>query len=64
MSESVKVPKIPDCQFSHTTDDKVPAEYDGKTAHGPWAYMCHYHFVLYGTGLGTGRGQLLIKGES
>lgn len=39
------------------------ALYDGKTIHGPWAYMCQRHFDSIGVGLGTGRGQrLLLRG--
>ena len=30
---------------------------DGKTKHGPWAIMCMECFAVFGTGLGTGRGQ-------
>lgn len=48
------VSKLPKCDFC----DKQ-AEYDGKTAMGPWANMCTLHFGQYGTGLGTGRGQKL-----
>lgn len=38
---------------------KAPAEYDGKTRFGPWAYMCEKCFREYGSGLGVGRGQHL-----
>jgi len=31
--------------------------YDGKTLHGPWAFMCEDCFQDLGVGLGTGRGQ-------
>lgn len=37
----------------------VPAVVDGKTVHGPWAFMCGDHFDSHGVGLGTGRGQKL-----
>lgn len=36
-----------------------PATVDGKTKLGPWAGMCDEHFRLYGTSLGTGKGQKL-----
>ena len=38
-----------------------PAEYDGKTRDGPWAYMCERDFKIHGIGLGTGMGQRLIQ---
>ena len=31
---------------------------DGKTIHGPWAYMCERCHAEFGLGFGTGRGQL------
>jgi hypothetical protein len=51
------------CNFCDSAGKKVEAVYDGKTIHGPWAYMCEEHFGQYGIGLGTGRGQRLIVGE-
>lgn len=54
------VDEIPQCQFVHGTRDPELALYDGKTIHGPWAYMCAEHFRLYGVGLGTGKGQRLV----
>lgn len=50
------VEEIPPCSFH----PDVPAEYDGKTKSGPWAYMCQACFVRVGVGLGLGRGQTLI----
>jgi hypothetical protein len=45
-------------------DNITPAEYDGKTTEGPWAYMCGAHYSKYGMGLGTGVGQrLILKGN-
>ena len=38
-----------------------PAQYDGLSASGRWANMCEKHFKVYGVGLGTGRGQKLVK---
>lgn len=32
--------------------------YDSKTRRGPWAYMCFDCWLLYGIGLGAGKGQL------
>lgn len=49
-------PGWPKCDFC-----SKPASYDGKTAMGPWAYMCDTHFRMYGVGLGLGRGQKLLK---
>lgn len=40
------------------------AEYDGKTIHGPWAFMCQADFDKYGIGLGMGRGQELKKEQA
>lgn len=54
MSTSVKVETKPACDFCGS-----PADYDGKTNMGPWAYMCQGHFDTMGIGLGTGRGQKL-----
>lgn len=36
------------------------AAYDGKTIHGPWAWMCEAHFQTLGIGTGVGRGQRLV----
>lgn len=51
------------CDFCKMEGLEVQAQYDGKTVHGPWAYMCDNHFAVMGVGLGTGRGQRLIVGE-
>ena len=34
---------------------------DGKTIHGPWAWMCVDCYREVGVGLGLGRGQLFIQ---
>ena len=64
MSTQVKVNSLPRCDFqaqlSTPCRDGGEAHYDGKTIHGPWAYMCEQHFTEFGVGLGTGRGQKLI----
>jgi hypothetical protein len=58
--EATYVTDIPQCDICGE-DDKREAQYDGKTVHGPWAYMCGGHFRTYGVGLGLGRGQRLVK---
>lgn len=60
MSSEVEVGVIPDCDVCKTEGATMPAKYDGKTVHGPWAYMCEHHFLHLGIGLGTGMGQRLI----
>lgn len=62
MGESVEVQKLPPCDICVTFGRRevINAAYDGATKDGPWAYMCEDHFVEYGVGLGTGRGQRLI----
>ena len=40
---------------------KEVAVYDGKTRMGPWAFMCEYHFMMNGIGLGLGKGQRLSE---
>lgn len=36
------------------------AEYDAKSVHGPWAFMCQACFDKYGMGLGLERGQRFV----
>lgn len=61
MSTTVVVSKLPNCDFCKEDLDKdVPANFDGRTIFGMWANMCVTHFLRYGTGLGTGVGQILI----
>lgn len=57
-----EVHHLPDCDICEYDAGKpgVPAQYDGKTIHGPWANMCEDHFQTHGTGLGFGVGQRLI----
>jgi hypothetical protein len=38
-----------------------PAAIDGKTVHGPWAFMCDPCHSKIGVGLGLGQGQRLIE---
>lgn len=57
MSTEVEVAVIPPCDICKS---KLAA-YDGKTIHGPWAYMCEGCWSWHGVGkLGTGYGQRLI----
>lgn len=65
MSDTAYVASLPECDI-HKHElmiEGVPASYDGKTKHGPWAMMCQSCFEQNGIGLGTGRGQRLIVGE-
>lgn len=40
-----------------------PAIADAATVQGPWGYLCQRHFDMYGRGLGTGVGQVLLCGD-
>ncbi len=60
----VKLPELPPCDFCASWGRIREAHYDGKTAQGPWAYMCESHFKLHGIGLGLGKGQRLIVEKS
>jgi hypothetical protein len=52
----VVVKELPKCQFC---DDQ--AAFDGRTVHGPWAFMCQAHWDEHGVGhTGVGYGQRLI----
>lgn len=63
MGDTVYIPHPEYCDLCKSQGLQVEAVYDGKTVHGPWAYMCENHFGAMGVGLGTGRGQRLIVGE-
>jgi len=64
MATQVTVSELPPCDFCREQGITSPAHYDGKTALGPWAYMCNAHYTVYGIGLGTGKGQrLIVKDE-
>lgn len=54
----VKINHLPKCYFC----SKV-AQYDAKTKMGPWAYMCPFHYNLFGIGTGLGKGQELVEKE-
>jgi len=64
MVRNVYVKELPVCDICKIEGCSEPAEYDGKTIYGPWANMCEEHFRLHGVGLGTGRGQRLIKTDA
>jgi len=53
----VKVIKLPECDYCGRTFNEM---YDAKTIYGYWANLCPYHFGVFGTGLGLGKGQKLI----
>lgn len=54
----VIVSRIPACDINAAHGNAV---YDGKTRMGSWAFMCQQCFDLHGIGLGTGKGQKLIR---
>ena len=47
--------RLPECNFCDQT-----AAVDGATTLSSWAYMCRWHFIQYGRGLGLGLGQELV----
>lgn len=61
MSESVEVAAFPPCDICAKQGRYELAAYDAKTRMGPWANLCQVHYEAFGVGLGTGRGQRLIK---
>lgn len=64
MGEVAYLPALPACDICMARGKpRAQAQFDGKTVHGPWAYMCTMCFGIYGTGLGTGRGQRLLVRE-
>ena len=54
--KAVLVSELPTCNFCGNI-----AEVDSKTVFGYWAYICCRCFKDYGTGLGLGKGQKLIR---
>ena len=63
MGTEVKMTKLPWCDICEQHSRTVLAEYDAKTAAGPWAYMCQLcwsMFSAYPGKLGTGMGQRLV----
>jgi hypothetical protein len=54
---TAKVPRFPDCDVCGSV---AGALYDGRTIHGPWAYMCEKCWKRIGVGrLGEGFAQKL-----
>ena len=63
MTTTARVTQFPKCDLCKDSDIFTPpedAQYDGRTRSGIWAFMCARHFETDGTGLGLGKGQLLI----
>ncbi len=58
--KTVTVAELPHCGLCEMEGRAEPAEYDGRTITGPWAFMCQLHYDQYGVGLGTGKGQKLV----
>lgn len=65
MSTKVVVGSLPLCDICKHEGREIinTAKYDGATTIGPWANMCEPHFNIFGIGLGTGAGQMLILKE-
>lgn len=64
----VQMDVIPPCDLckwlesEQRLDGEVqPAAYDAALVTGSWAYVCEAHMRTHGLGLGTGRGQRLVK---
>lgn len=65
------VDELADCDICKLVEQQFPGLYtigkarvDGRTNKGPWAKMCVSHYLVYGVGLGLGKGQyLLLPGE-
>jgi len=55
--------ELPKCNICSSRGRMVEAEYDAKVRNGGWAYLCKDHFVVYGMGLGTGKGQKITLKE-
>lgn len=55
----VVVSELPMCDLCKQRGVEEPANYDGRTRWGAWAYMCERHFAEVGAGLGIGVGQQL-----
>jgi hypothetical protein len=52
-----RVGSIPACDVPGCAQEAIV---DGKTVHGPWAYLCGRHFRALGVGIGPGKGQVLV----
>ena len=62
MKEAI-VSSLPNCDICKLNNKNTQANYDAKTNFGQWGYLCEDHFIEYGIGLGTGKGQRLVKEE-
>lgn len=58
---TVELSEIPYCDICESQGIKQLAKYDAQLIQGPWAYVCEEHFQQFGFGLGTGKGQKIIK---
>ena len=58
MSNMVAVAVIPKCDMCGRK-----AYADAQLPGGPWANVCHTHFVKYGCALGLGKGQEYVVGN-
>lgn len=58
------VSSLPHCDHCWAKGRHRVADYDAKTAHGYWAYLCEAHFIETGGQLGLGKGQRLIVKSS
>ena len=51
----VEMEKAPKCDICG-----AEAKYDAKTTTGQWGYLCPNCFMMYGVGLGLGKGQKIV----
>ena len=62
MGTQVTVPVLPNCDLCQQNGQETTAQYDAKTVFGPWANLCHNHWLVFAAfpTLGTGKGQKLV----
>jgi hypothetical protein len=60
-TETVWAEPDPKCDLCKSKGVDRAAAYDASLTIGCWALVCEQHFQQYGLGLGTGRGQRLVK---
>jgi hypothetical protein len=53
---TVRVVKFPKCAIRGC---RAESHFDGKTKMGDWATMCDKHFLEFGIGVGSGKGNRL-----
>lgn len=53
----VRVTELPKCDLCRENDAQYDAKIKGRSR---WGYMCEECFQMYGEGLGTGKGQMLV----